>query len=187
MDACNNIVLSHLKYSSYLELWQSDNRAPGKVGFFLDNSEIISLFLNVNIRCGPSLELSHWNASNDGSQCMFLLSYMENFPLIYPVTLSYLEHCWTKYVFFILWLELRTICKRTFLCGQVRYIKLSWTGKNLISLLNIYANWSDFKNVTFKSSLHMMDQSAQIHFTIISTFFLHKRFHWTCHKIFSLS
>ena len=44
-------------------------RGPANNG---DNSEIIFfLFLNENIQCDPSLEPSHQDGSNEGSQCMF--------------------------------------------------------------------------------------------------------------------
>ena len=45
-----------------------------------DNSELIFLFLNENICCDPSLELSWRNGSNDGSQNTFLWRNMANYP-----------------------------------------------------------------------------------------------------------
>ena len=42
-----------------------DHRAPDK-RFHESNSKIIFLFLNKNIYCDPSLELSTWDSSNDG-------------------------------------------------------------------------------------------------------------------------
>ena len=63
-------------------------------GVIEDNSNTcIFLFLIKNICCDPSLELSHQDSSNDGSQHMFERSNIENYPLIIPFSLSYLEHC----------------------------------------------------------------------------------------------
>ena len=53
----------------------------------------IFLFLKENIYCDPSLEPSRRDGSNDGSQNMFLCRIMAKYPLITPVTPSYLEHC----------------------------------------------------------------------------------------------
>ena len=36
-----------------------------------NNSKIIFLFLNKNIHCDPSLELSQRDSSNEGSQCQY--------------------------------------------------------------------------------------------------------------------
>ena len=40
-------------------------------GGYEDNSKIISLFINENLCCDPSLELSRQDSSNDGSQHRF--------------------------------------------------------------------------------------------------------------------
>ena len=46
-----------------------------------DNSKIyFFLFLNKNICCDTSLELSHRDSSNDRSQNMFLWRNMDNYP-----------------------------------------------------------------------------------------------------------
>ena len=57
-----------------------------------DNSEKCFSFHNKNICCDPSLELSHRDSSNEGSQQMFLSRNMENNPSNIPVTPSYMEH-----------------------------------------------------------------------------------------------
>ena len=44
--------------------------------------------------CDPSLEPSGQDGSNDGSQNMILWRNIANYPLIIPVTPSYLEHYW---------------------------------------------------------------------------------------------
>ena len=60
---------------------RGDNANNSKIIFFL--------FLNENICCDPSLEPSHRDSSNEGSQNMFLWRNMAN----YPVIPSQLEHC----------------------------------------------------------------------------------------------
>ena len=57
----------------------------------MENSEIIFLISNQNIRCEHSLELSLRDGSNEGSQCI-LCKIKEKYPLIIPVKSSYLEH-----------------------------------------------------------------------------------------------
>ena len=49
------------------------------------------LISQLNIYCDPSLEPSHQDSSNEGSQYMFLMENMANYPKIMPVTSSYLE------------------------------------------------------------------------------------------------
>ena len=46
----------------------------------IDNNSKIIFLLNENICCDPSLEPSRRDGSNDGSQNMFLLGNMENYP-----------------------------------------------------------------------------------------------------------
>ena len=58
-----------------------------------DNSILFFLFLIENICCGPSLEPSRRDGSNDGSQNMFLWRNMENYPEIITFTHSYLVYC----------------------------------------------------------------------------------------------
>ena len=59
-----------------------------------DNSKIFFfLFLNENICCDSSLEQSLRDCSNEGLQNMLIWRSMANYPLIIPVTPSYLEHC----------------------------------------------------------------------------------------------
>ena len=64
-----------------------------------DNSKIILFISQQKHVLWPSLELSQWDSSNDGSQFMFFGSQvmilwrnMANYPKIIPVTLSSLEH-----------------------------------------------------------------------------------------------
>ena len=60
------------------------------------------LFLIENICCDPSLEPSQRDGSNEGSQNMFLWRNIENYPLVIPVTPSYLELCRVPYLPYIL-------------------------------------------------------------------------------------
>ena len=52
--------------------------------FLLRNKNLLSL-LSKNICCDPSLEPSHRNGSNEGSQHMFLLRNLKNYLCIIPV------------------------------------------------------------------------------------------------------
>ena len=49
------------------------------------------LFLNQNICCGPSLELSWQDGSNEGSQYMFFMENYKKLSLIIPINSS-VEH-----------------------------------------------------------------------------------------------
>ena len=69
------------------------------------NSKIIFLFLNENLCCDPSLELSQWDGSTERSQNVFVWRNMAHYPKIIPVTLSYLEHC--IYQFEDVWFTLK--------------------------------------------------------------------------------
>ena len=48
--------------------------------------KLFFICLNENIHCDYSLELSRGDGSNEGSQCMFLLKNMQNYPKIIPVS-----------------------------------------------------------------------------------------------------
>ena len=48
-------------------------RAPDKGGGIEGNSKIIFRISQLNIYCDPSLEPSHQDSSNEGSQYMFLM------------------------------------------------------------------------------------------------------------------
>ena len=62
-------------------------------GGFKDNSkDNFLLFLNENMCCDHSLELSRRDGSNDGSQHKLHRSSMDNYPLIIPFTPSCTEH-----------------------------------------------------------------------------------------------
>ena len=60
-------------------------------------------FLHKNIFCGPPLEPSHRDSSNEGSQHIFSLRNKKNYLSIILNTLSYLElcsyHIWSKYLY----------------------------------------------------------------------------------------
>ena len=53
---------------------------------------LVSFLSTKEICYDPSLEPSHLDSSYEESQHVFLLQYLENYPLIIPVTPSYLEH-----------------------------------------------------------------------------------------------
>ena len=64
------------------------------------------MFLHKNICCDPSLELSHRDSSNEGSQLLFSLRKEDNFSLNHPedtllsITLTPLVYTTFKYGFF---------------------------------------------------------------------------------------
>ena len=51
-----------------------------RVGIEDNNSKIFILFLNGNICCDPSLEPPRQDGSNDGSQNIFLMKNVANYP-----------------------------------------------------------------------------------------------------------
>ena len=61
---------THMKTDTHIACKNRHIRVSDMRGYE-DNPKIIFLFLNKNICCDPSLELSRRDGSNDGSQDMF--------------------------------------------------------------------------------------------------------------------